>query len=43
MTVYELKQRPQILMGSGEKSSPKKYDGDFSYIPGLPEDEKKLA
>ena len=43
MRVYKLKQRQQILMGSGEKSSPEKYDDEFGYIPGLSEDEKQLA
>ena len=42
MMVCELKQS-HILMGSGEKSSPEKYDDEFGYIPGLSEDEKKLV
>ena len=43
MTVYELKQKPQILVGSGEKSSPRKYDDEFGYIPGVNSDLNKLA
>lgn len=43
MMVCELKQKSHILMVSGEQSSPKKYDDEFGYIPGLPEDEKQLA
>ena len=37
MKVYEIEQKPQLLVGSG---------GDVSYapvIPGQPEDEKQLA
>ena len=43
MTVYELKQKPQILVDSGEKSSPRKYDDEFGYIPGVNSDLNKLA
>ena len=42
MRVCELK-LSHILMGSGEQRSPKKYDDEFGYIPGLLEDEKKLV
>ena len=43
MRVYKLKQKSHILMVSGEQRSPKKYDDEFGYIPGLLEDEKKLV
>jgi hypothetical protein len=35
MKVYELEQKPQLLVGSG--------GGNISYIPGINEDEKHLA
>ena len=34
MEVYQLNQPSKLLVGSG---------GDISYLPGQPEDEKKLA
>ena len=38
MKVYEIAQKPQILVGSAPG-----YPGNFNYIPGQPEDEKHLA
>lgn len=40
MKVYELSQRPQLLVGSGE---PKDGDQWLNYMPGQPADEKRLA
>ena len=39
MKVYEIAQKPQILVGSDAPG----YSGPFGYIPGQPEDEKHLA
>ena len=40
MKVYELKQKPMILAGSG---NPNGYPGNFGYMPGQPHDESHLA
>ena len=42
MKVYEMKREAVLLVGSGEKSSPKRHGDEFGYIPGLT-DEEHLA
>ena len=42
MKTYKMKSRTAILVGSGEKSSPKRHGGEMGYIPGLT-DENSLA
>ena len=42
MKVYEMKREAVLLVGSGEKSSPKRHGDEFGYIPGF-DDENCLA
>ena len=36
--VVKLKERPRLLDGSSEEPSPKNYNRDFGYVPGLTDD-----